>query len=118
VTEIRRSAVRDLGEQARAGAGGARSAPADAQEAVKAHAVEALDGYRASLDDHLAKRGPYLLGERFTGADLFLFMLTRRGRRLEHRWWDAPTLGAHYHTIKERPAIQRVFEQEGLDDAS
>ena len=95
----------------------ARSAPPDAQEAVEAHAVEALDGYRASLDKHLAERGAYLLGERFTSADLFLFMLTRWGRRLEHRWWDAPALGAHYRTIKERPAIQRVFEQEGLDDA-
>jgi glutathione S-transferase len=83
---------------------------------VKAHAIEALDGYRTTLDAHVAADGPYLLGERFTGADLFLFMLTRWGRRLERRWWDAPALGNHYRTIKARPAIQRVFEQERLDD--
>jgi glutathione S-transferase len=95
-----------------------RSAPPDAEEAVKAHAIEALGGYRASLDRRLGERGPFLLGERFTSADLFLFMLTRWGRRLADRWWDAPNLGAHYRAIRERPAIQRVFAQEGLDDAS
>ncbi len=93
-----------------------RYAPVAAQDAVKAHAIEALDGYRTMLDARLAANGPYLLGERFTGADLFLFMLTRWGRRLERRWWEAPALGNHYRTIKSRPAIQRVFEQEQLDD--
>jgi len=93
-----------------------RSSPPEAHDAVRAHAVDALDGYRTTLDAHLAANGPYLLGELFTSADLFLFMLTRWGRRLEHRWWDAPALGNHYTTIKTRPAIQRVFEQEQLDD--
>ena len=94
-----------------------RYAPVDAQDAVRAHAIEALGGHREAVDAHLAEHGPYLLGERFTSADLFLFMLTRWGRRLEHRWWDAPALGTHYRLIKARPAIQRVFEQEQLDDA-
>lgn len=93
-----------------------RSAPLDAQDAVKAHAIEALEGYRTILDRHLAANGPYLLGGLFTGADLFLFLLTRWGCRLERRWWDAPALGNHYRTIKARPAIERVFEQEPLDD--
>lgn len=93
-----------------------RSAPPEAQELVKAHAIENLGGYRAELDAHLAAEGPFLLGEQFSSADLFLFMLTRWGRRLEHRWWDAPALGEHYRTIKSRPALERVFEQEGLSD--
>jgi glutathione S-transferase len=93
-----------------------RSGPVGAQDAVKAHAIETLEGFRTMLDAHLAAHGPYLLGELFTATDLFLFMLTRWGRRLEHRWWDAPALGNHYRTIKTRPAIQRVFEQERLDD--
>jgi glutathione S-transferase len=95
-----------------------RYAPTDAQGAVKAHAIESLEGYRTMLDAHLAANGPYLLGELFTSADLFLFMLTRWGRRLERRWWDAPALGNHYRTLKARPAIQRVIEQEQLDDDS
>ena len=80
------------------------------------HAIDALEGYRTTLDAHLAANGPYLLGELFTSADLFLFMLTRWGRRLERRWWDAPALGNHYRTIKARPALQHVFQQEQLDD--
>jgi glutathione S-transferase len=94
-----------------------RYAADDAQHAVKAHAIEELGGYRDALDAHLAANGPYLLGEQFTGADLFLFMLTRWGRRLERRWWDAPALGSHYRSIKSRPAMERVYEQEQLDDS-
>ena len=89
----------------------------DAQDAVRAHAIMELDGYRDALDSHLAANGPYLLGEQFTCADLFLFMLTRWGRRLERRWWDSPALGNHSRSIKGRPAMQRVYEQEQLDDA-
>src|SRR5581483_8951734 len=94
----------------------ARYAPASAEGAVRAHAVEELERYRMMLDAHLVASGPYLLGELFTAADLFLFMLTRWGRRLERRWWDAPALGDHYRVVKARPAVQRVFEQERLDD--
>jgi glutathione S-transferase len=93
-----------------------RSAPPEAQDAVRTHAMDALEGHRTTVDAHLAANGPYLLGELFSGADLFLFMLTRWGRRLEHRWWDAPAIGDHYQSVKTRPAIQRVFEQEQLDD--
>lgn len=93
-----------------------RSAPVEAQDAVKAHAIESLDDYRTVLDTYLGSSGPYLLGDRFSSADLFLFMLTRWGRRLERRWWDAPALAGHYATVKNRTALQRVFEQEGLDD--
>jgi glutathione S-transferase len=85
-------------------------------DAVKAKAVEDLLASRDWLDGLLAG-GPYLLGERFTSADLFLAMLTRWGRRLEQRWWDAPNLGAHYERIKARPAVRRVYELESLDDS-
>jgi glutathione S-transferase len=93
-----------------------RYAQGDAQAAVKVHAIEALAAYRSVIESQLAANGPYLLGDPFSCADLFLFMLTRWGRRLDSRWWDAPALGSHYRTIKIRPAMQRVFEQEGLDD--
>lgn len=93
-----------------------RSAPVEAQDAVRAHAIETVERYRDELDAHLTSAGPYLLGETFSGADLFLFMLTRWSRRLEHRWWDVPALAAHYQRIKARAAMQRVFEQEGLED--
>lgn len=60
--------------------------------------------------------GPYVLGETFSSADLFLAMLIRWGRRTENPWWDEPALRAHYDRILARPAIKRVWEHEGLDD--
>jgi glutathione S-transferase len=71
---------------------------------------------RDFLERELAAGGPYLLGERFTSADLYLCMLTRWGRRLDPKWWDQPMLGAHFWRVRERPALQRVWEQEGLDE--
>lgn len=85
---------------------------------VKEQANDALARMREFLAGELAARGPYLLGERMTSADFYLFMLTRWGRRLAEKWWDEPALGAHYRLVDERPAVQRVREQEGLDDSA
>lgn len=84
-------------------------------DAVKAKAESDLAGMRDFLETELATGGPYLLGQRFTSADIFLFMLTRWGRRLEPKWWDQRELGAHFRRVYERPAVQRVWEQQGLD---
>jgi glutathione S-transferase len=96
--------------------GPARVAPEEAADAIVQKAVETLGEHREAIEAHLAANGPYVLGERFSSADLFLFMMTRWGRRIQPRWWDQPKLGEHYRTIKARPALQRVFEQEGLED--
>ncbi|MFN8188732.1 MAG: glutathione S-transferase family protein [Gaiellales bacterium] len=93
----------------------ARVAPPEAEAAVKEKTGELLAGMRDFLEGELAAGGPYLLGDGYTGADVFLFMLTRWGRNLEPKWWDLPALGAHTRRIRERPAVQRVFEQEGLE---
>jgi glutathione S-transferase len=84
-------------------------------DAVRTRAESALAGVREFLEAQLATGGPYLLAEGFTSADLFLFMLTRWGRRLAPKWWDQPELGAHFRRVYERPAAQRVWEQQGLD---
>lgn len=84
-------------------------------DAVRAQAESDLASMRAFVEAELATGGPYLLGERFTSADLYLFMLTRWGRRLEPTWWSQPELGAHFRRVYDRPAAQRVWEQQGLD---
>ena len=73
---------------------------------------------RDFLEGELRDGGPFLLGERFSSADLYLLMLTRWGRRLEPKWWDGDVLGAHFARIYERPAVRRMWEQEGLDPRS
>ena len=85
------------------------------EEGVKAKAEADLAGMRNHIEGELEHGGPYLLGEAFSSADIYLFMLTRWGRRIEPKWWDQPALGAHFRSIFERPAAQRMWEQEGLD---
>lgn len=85
-------------------------------EPVKERAEASLVRMRDFLESELAAGGPYVLGERFSSADLYLWMLTRWGRRFEPKWWDQPELGAHWRRVRERPAAQRVYEQEGLEE--
>ena len=86
-------------------------------EPVAARAASSLARMREHLESELARSGgPYLFGERFSSADLYLAMMTRWGRRLPEKWWDQPHLGAHYRLITGRPAIQRAYEQEGLTE--
>ena len=85
-------------------------------EPVKERAEASLVGMRDFLEGELAAGGPYVLGERFSSADLYLWMLTRWGRRLEPKWSGPPELGAHWRRVRERPAAQRVYEQEGLEE--
>lgn len=82
---------------------------------IKAQAeITALALY-SQLDQHLGEHGPYLLGERFSVADLYLMMLVRWGR-----WFDTPPVLRFGHistlveTLSARPAVQRAFAQEQI----
>ncbi|WP_304164218.1 glutathione S-transferase family protein [Phenylobacterium aquaticum] len=59
--------------------------------------------------------GPWLLGERFSAADLYLLMMTRWGRTLPNPIRDLPNLGAHAARVLARPAVAATFKAEGLE---
>ncbi|MGH3008575.1 MAG: glutathione S-transferase family protein [Gaiellaceae bacterium] len=83
----------------------------DGVTAAAAHdAGEAFD----ILDRALAGR-TWLAADHRTGADLFLFMLTRWARRLEPAAWDRPNLCAHFLATIELPGVRRMLEEQGLD---
>lgn len=84
------------------------------QAAVKAKADTALKEHFAHIDAQLAKHGPYLLGEAFSAADLFLFMLTRWGRNLSRPARDFPQVGKHFERVLARPAVRRTLAIEGI----
>jgi glutathione S-transferase len=63
----------------------------------------------AQLDE-----GPYLLGERFSAADLFLFMLVQWGRNMPRPPRAHPALAAHAARIWARPAVRATFDAEGI----
>ncbi len=84
--------------------------PESVADAAARDAAEAFD----ILDRALADRA-WLAAEHRTGADLFLFMLTRWGRRLEPPAWDRPNLRRHFLAALELPGVRRMLDEQGLD---
>ncbi len=80
---------------------------------VKQAAGERLGRMFAIIADQLAD-GPYLLGERFSAADLFLLMLVRWGRAMPNPPRNLPPLAAHAGRVLSRPAVQAAFAAEAL----
>jgi glutathione S-transferase len=83
---------------------------------VKARAVEKVQACLALLDAQVAAAGDHwLLGERFSAADAYAFMLCRWTRGFAQRpareW---PHLGPYLQRMLARPAVRATFEAEGI----
>ncbi|WP_143461285.1 glutathione binding-like protein [Levilactobacillus enshiensis] len=65
------------------------------------------------VEHQLAANGPYLLGDNFSVADPYLFVITNWMQRLDYSFADFPQLKAFDTRMRQRPAVQRVFRQEG-----
>jgi glutathione S-transferase len=81
--------------------------------AVKAGAGRRLAEMFAVIGGQLGE-GPYLLGETFSAADLYLLMLIRWGRTLPTPLRDVPPFGAYAQRLLARPAVAATFAAEGL----
>jgi glutathione S-transferase len=57
----------------------------------------------------------WLVGGHRTGADLFLFMLTRWGRRLDSPAWDRPAIRAHFLRTLALPGVARMIAEQQLE---
>ena len=84
-----------------------------AAPAVKEAAAERLNGIFDRIAAQIAP-GPWVLGERFSAADLFLFMLIRWGRLMPRPPRTLPALGALADRVTARPAVRQTIEAEGL----
>ena len=81
-------------------------------EGVQEMAEAELAAHYDLIDRYLAGR-EWLVGEERTVADLFLFMLTRWGRRLDSPAWDRPNVRAHWlRTLGLGGVCRMVYEQE------
>ena len=81
---------------------------------VKRHAEAHLDGMFDQIEKDLAAAGPYLLGNRFSAADLFLTMLSRWSRGFTRPARTRPALARLLERVAARPAVQRAFAGEGI----
>jgi glutathione S-transferase len=73
-----------------------------------------LDQMWRFLDRQLASHGPFLLGARFSAADIYLTMLARWSRNCAKPAQEFPVLGQLIETVKARPAYTRMLEQQGI----
>lgn len=78
---------------------------------AKLQIIEGLEKKFAFLADHLGKHA-FLLGERFTVADAYLFTILTwsRGPGIDLAKW--PALKAYFDKIAARPAVQEALQAE------
>jgi glutathione S-transferase len=86
-----------------------------AADAVKQASGERLGRMFDVIADQLGD-GPWLLGRRFSAADLFLLMLVRWGRAMPRPPRSLPSLAGHAQRVLARPAVQAAFAAEGLGE--
>ena len=67
----------------------------------------------ALLDKQLAGRA-YLLGDEFTGADAYLFVVTRWAEAVKLNLSDFANLQAFQKNLAARPAVQAAMKAQGL----
>jgi glutathione S-transferase len=68
------------------------------------------------LDDHLAKHGPYLLGDRMSVADFYLTMLVRWSRNMPKPAMAWPHLAALAQRMTARESFRTLYGREGLTE--
>jgi glutathione S-transferase len=88
----------------------------DHAEDGKATAEARIHAVFANLDAHLAKNGPYLLGESASVADFMLVMLMRWSRNMPKTALDYPALANLATLMKARPSWKTLYESEGLTE--
>ena len=75
-----------------------------------------VEAYWDRLERHLAANGPYLLGERFSSADLMLTMYMRWSRNMPRKALEWPALARLAAEVKARPSWKKLYELEGLTE--
>ena len=87
---------------------------AELQAALKAHASGRIEESFRYFDGVLAARGPYLLGQRFSAADLFFYMLAFWTRRMPRPAMSFPHVMRLVHLVHERRAVAQMMREESI----
>jgi glutathione S-transferase len=82
---------------------------------VKRQAQARVAGMLDQLEAQLGQDGPWLLGSSYSAVDAYVFTLCRWTRNFpSDRARDRPALGPYLQRVLQRPAVQRVIANEGL----
>ncbi|MEM7153919.1 MAG: glutathione S-transferase N-terminal domain-containing protein [Myxococcota bacterium] len=82
-------------------------------EAVRNAGRERFLGYLADIERRAPEDG-WLLGERYTVADPYLFVIGAWGRYIGMSYEEFPRLRAIMRKVRQRPAVLRALHAEGL----
>jgi len=87
-----------------------------AHAAIRARGREQMDAHGAYLERELA-RGPWCLGDRYSVADMYLYMLVGWESYIAGGYQlGAERVRDHYRRVGERPAVVRTRELDDLDE--
>jgi glutathione S-transferase len=85
-----------------------------AQQVLQEKAIESYQRVFDILDRRLAKEGPFLLGQNFSAADLYLFMLTIWAKPSERALLErCPAIARVCDYIRSRPRLKAALETHG-----
>ncbi len=84
--------------------------------AVRAALQARIEGVWTLIDNHLATRGPYLLGDQVSAADLQLIMYMRWSRNMPRSALDWPALKQFATLLRGRESWQRLCDVENLEE--
>jgi glutathione S-transferase len=87
----------------------------DGAAQVKRHAQVKVAGLLDQLEAQLTAGGPWFMGDAYSAVDAYLFTLCRWTRNFPcDRARDRPALGPFLQRVLQRPTVQRVIANEGL----
>ena len=84
-----------------------------APDAAKQLAIETLTRRLDAVAEQLASQ-PFLLGDHFSVADVYLFVTLSWGHYVDVDISQWPSLARYADKIAERPAVQKAMQEEGL----
>ena len=92
------------------------SEQADVQAILKAATCRRIESIWARIDTHLLAHGSYLLGGKFSAADLMLIMLMRWSRNMPRPATEWTALDQFAARLKARPSWKKLYALEGLSE--
>ncbi len=91
-------------------------AGAEHADRVKQEARARIEACFNRIDAHLAERGPFMLGSKFSVLDLYAVMLMRWSRNMPVPATEWAACRALLERVKARPSWKRVNAEEGLTE--
>jgi glutathione S-transferase len=80
---------------------------------IKKHGISYMTRLFEELEQRIGK-GPFAIGSQYTIADPYLAIMHRWGHSAELDMSKFPRLNEHSLKVRERPAVKRVIETQGL----